>query len=65
MEGYDQYIQDFEKELNKDFIIEHFNKLETESNSENPDWNEEILKESDNIKAWSCMKGTHLNPDIP
>jgi hypothetical protein len=58
-------MTDSEKGLSKEYIVELFDKFEKECATEGSGWKEEILAEDDNIKAWSSMKGTHLNSKIP
>jgi len=65
IEGYEELLNDNEKGIDKQFIIDLFHKLEEESSSDSGDWKEEKLAGNDDIKAWKNIKGTEFNRDIP
>jgi len=65
LEGFEEWLEEDEQQINEQFIIDLFSKLEELSSKEDGEWQEEILAGSDEIKAWKNMKGTHKNNKIP
>lgn len=52
LKGHEEWLREDEKQLTKEYIIDLFNRLETDCHTEGSGWNEEKLTGSDNIKGW-------------